>query len=156
MYELSRDRDRMNVDVIHGFLSTCYWSPGIRRDLVERAIRNSEVIGAFETATGAQVGFARVVSDLASFAWLCDVFVLEPHRGHRLATRMVRTLLDDPVFASLRRWCLATRDAQDVYQPLGFERIPPERIWMERRMPVSAWQQPGFVAPAEPPSPGRS
>lgn len=145
-YELSRDKSRMDIDVIHGFLSTCYWCPGIRRDLVERAIANSEVVGAF--AGDGQVGFARVVTDRASFAWLCDVFVLEPHRGRGLARRMVRTMLDAPELQTLRRWCLATRDAQDVYGPLGFERIPPERIWMELKLPVSRWQE--AVTPGKP------
>lgn len=143
-YELSRDRRRMDLGVIHGFLSTCYWSPGIRRDLVERAIANSEVIGAF-TPAGDQVGFARVVTDYASFAWLCDVFVLDAHRGRGLARRMVRTMLDAPELQTLRRWCLATRDAQDVYAPLGFARIPPERIWMELRPPAERWQDPAIL-----------
>lgn len=145
-YELSRDHARMDINVIHGFLSRCYWSPGLRRDVLERAVANSQVVGAFDLADGAQVGFARAVTDHASFAWLCDVFVLEPHRGAGLARRMVQALMDDPGLQTLRRWCLATRDAQGVYEPLGFERIPPDRIWMERRMPVTGWQE----APAGP------
>lgn len=139
MYTLSRDKRHIDIAVVHGFLHSCYWSPGIRREVIEKAIANSEVVGAFVESTGEQVGFARVVTDCATFAWLCDVFVLEPHRGHGLATRMVRMLLDDPKFATLRRWCLATRDAQKVYVPLGFARIPPERIWMELKNPPSAW-----------------
>lgn len=147
VYEISRDQARMDLDVIHGFLSRSYWSPNIRRDVLARAVAASEVVGAF--ADGVQVGFARAVTDKATFAWLCDVFVLEPHRGAGLARRMVRALMDDPELQTLRRWCLATRDAEGVYQPLGFERIPPERIWMERRMPVTGWQG----APPEPGNP---
>ena len=140
-YTIARDPARMDLDVIHGFLSTCYWSPRLRREVLENAIRHSLVAGPFDEA-GRQVGFARAVTDHATFAWLCDVFVLDPHRGHGLARRMVRALIDDPSCTTLRRWCLATRDAQGVYQPLGFQRIPPERTWMELLPPASNWQDP--------------
>lgn len=145
-YTLSRDKSKLDLDVIHAFLRSSYWSPDIRRDVVERGIAHSEVIGAYADDTGEQVGFARVVTDKATFAWLCDVFVLEAHRGKGLATRMVRELMSDPQFATLRRWCLATRDAMDVYTPLGFEKAPPQRVFMEFRPPASNWQ-------ATPPAP---
>jgi predicted GNAT family acetyltransferase len=142
MYSLSRDKSKLDVGAIHAFLRASYWSPNIRRDVVERAIASSEVIGAYVDATGEQVGFARVVTDKATFAWLCDVFVLEAHRGRGLATRMVRELMSDPEFSTLRRWCLATRDAMDVYAPLGFEKAPPQRVFMEFRPPAANWQEP--------------
>lgn len=141
-YELSTDPARMQLDVIHGYLATSYWSPGIRRELVAEAIRNSLVLGVFDRASGAQVAFARVVTDYATFAYLCDVFVLEGHRGRGLSKRMVEHLIADPRLQTLRRWCLATRDAHDLYRRYGFEDAPPGR-WMDRRSPAPAWQDPG-------------
>jgi GNAT superfamily N-acetyltransferase len=143
-YELSTDPARMQLDVIHGYLATSYWSPGIRRELVAEAIRNSLVLGVFERASGAQVAFARVVTDYATFAYLCDVFVLESHRGRGLSKRMVEHLLAHPRLQTLRRWCLATRDAHELYRRYGFEDAPAGR-WMDRRSAAAAWQDTGFV-----------
>ncbi|MFO0840527.1 MAG: GNAT family N-acetyltransferase [Phycisphaerae bacterium] len=140
-YTISLDPDRMQLDVIHGFLSTCYWSPGIRREIVAEAIRNSLVAGAVDSASGEQVGFVRVVTDYASFAWVCDVFVLEGHRGHGLAQRMIDELMRHPRLQTLRRWCLATRDAQGLYRKLGFKPVVEGR-WMELRMSEERWREP--------------
>lgn len=139
MYDLSLDPARVQINVVHGFLSTCYWSPGIRREVVEKAIANSIVCGAYSAETGEQVGFARAVTDRASFAWLCDVFVLEPHTGKGLATGMVNALGAHPELQTLRRWLLATRDAHEVYARIGFLPVEFGRF-MERRLPVEAWQ----------------
>jgi len=145
-YELSRDHARIDLDVVHGFLSECYWSPRVRREVVAAAIANSGVIGAYEVGAGGelpvQVGFARVITDYATFAYLCDVFVLDAHRGRGLATRMVKELMADPRLQTLRRWALATKDAMDVYTPLGFVQCPASRIWMEKRLPATGWQEP--------------
>jgi GNAT superfamily N-acetyltransferase len=140
-YELSTDPARVQIDVVHGFLSTCYWSPGVRRDVVENALANSIVVGAYEKATGAQVGYARVVTDRATFAWLCDVFVLEPHRGRGLSRLMVSALIGHPELQTLRRWALGTRDAHEVYRPLGFSGVIASR-WMEKVLPEQGWKQP--------------
>ena len=137
-YELSTDPARVQVDVVHGYLSACYWSPGVRREVIEKALASSIVCGAYERSTGKQVGYARAVSDRATFAWLCDVFVLEPHRGKGLATGMVKTLMAHQELQTLRRWVLATRDAHDVYRPLGFVPVDPDR-WLEYRLPVERW-----------------
>ena len=83
-YEISSDPARLDVDSMHAYLTRSYWSPGVPRDIVERALRHSLCIGLYESATGAQVGLARVVTDYATFAYLCDVYVLEEHRGHGL------------------------------------------------------------------------
>jgi GNAT superfamily N-acetyltransferase len=146
-YHISTDPALLQRQVIYDFLRRTYWSPNIRREVIDVAIANSRVVGAYvhagdQPAPGdlQQVGFARAVTDGATFAWVADVFVLEPHRGHDLARRMVRTLMADPTLRTLRRWCLATRDAERVYAPLGFTRIPPERIWMEHRPDPAAWQ----------------
>lgn len=140
-YELSTDPARVQIDVIHGFLRTCYWSPGVRRDVVEKALANSIVVGAYEKTTRAQAGYARVVTDRATFAWLCDVFVLEPHRGRGLSRLMVSTLIAHPELQTLRRWALGTRDAHEVYRPLGFTGVI-EKRWMEKVLPDHAWKEP--------------
>jgi GNAT superfamily N-acetyltransferase len=128
----------VQIDIVHPALAASYWSPGIRREVVEHAIRNSLVIAAYERATGRQVAFARVVTDYATFAWLCDVFVDEAHRGRGIAKRMLSALIDDPRLQTLRRWCLATKDAHELYRPFGFTPVPAER-WMEKRLPAAAW-----------------
>jgi GNAT superfamily N-acetyltransferase len=140
-------RSRIRISIDHGdtdldrvwcMLRATYWSPNIRKDVVERAIANSIVANAIDQATGTQVGFARAVSDRATFAWLCDVVVDEAHRGQGIATAMVRALIDHPDLQTLRRWCLATRDAHDVYAPLGFQPVDPSR-WMEYKLDPAGW-----------------
>ena len=148
-YELSTDHARMQIDVIHGFLSTSYWSPGIRREVVEAGIRNSVVIGAFERSSGVQVGFARAITDFGSFAYLCDVFVVSGHSGQGLARRMVAALISDPRIQTVRHWTLGTRDAHGVYEPLGFAHVEPGR-WMRLACPVSNWQEPSSPKPETP------
>jgi len=118
-YEISTDPARLDVDAIHAYLVRSYWSPGIPRDTVERAVRHSLCFGVYD-ACGAQVGFARVVTDHATFAYLCDVYVLEAHRGHGLAKRMMRELMAHPALSGARRVMLATRDAHGLYQKSGF------------------------------------
>ncbi len=138
-YQFSTDPARMQVEVIHGFLARSYWSPSIRREIVEEAIRNSLVLGAFEAASGGQVAFARVITDFATFAYLCDVFVLEEHRGRGLSKRLVAELLAHPRLQTLRRWCLTTKDAHGLYRQFGFEPVPVDR-WMERKLGPGRWQ----------------
>jgi len=126
VYEISTDPSRLDLDVIHGFLSRSYWSPGIPREVVARALRNSLCCGAY--CHGAQVGFARVVSDRATFAYLADVFVLESHRGRGVSKLLMQCLLAHPDLQGLRRWSLATRDAHGLYRHFGFVPLAnPER-----------------------------
>lgn len=138
-YEISTDPDCMQLDILHAGLAASYWSPNVRRDIVETAIRNSIVIGAFERDTHRQVAFARVVSDCATFAWLCDVWVDEKHRGIGLGKELVAELMNDHRLQTLRRWCLATKDAHGLYEQFGFRLVPAER-WMEKKLPTSLWQ----------------
>jgi GNAT superfamily N-acetyltransferase len=133
---VSTDPALVQLDVVYPWLRGCYWSPGIRRDIVERAFANSIVCGAYRD--GAQLGVARVVSDQATFAWLCDVFVAESARGHGIAGAMVRSLIDDPRLQTLRRWSLATRDAHAVYRPFGFASVD-ARIWMQYLPDPARW-----------------
>jgi GNAT superfamily N-acetyltransferase len=132
-YSISTDATSLDLDVIHGYLSQSYWSPGIPRQVVERAIANSLCFGAFRGA--AQVGFARVVTDRATFAYLADVFVLEAHRGKGLAKAMVRAILAHAELQGLRRWLLATRDAHALYRQFGFKDLANAASVMEIRDP---------------------
>jgi len=119
-YEISSDSARLDIDAIHAYLTRSYWSPGIPRDIVARAAANSLCFGVYESVTGAQVGFARVVTDHATFAYLCDVYVLEAHRGRGLSKWMMRECLAHPALTGARRAMLATRDAHGLYRQFGF------------------------------------
>jgi ribosomal protein S18 acetylase RimI-like enzyme len=119
-YAISSDPARLDVVAVHAYLTRSYWSPGIPIDIVERALRNSLCFGVYEEASDAQVGFARVVTDYATFAYLCDVYVLEEHRSHGLGKRMMREVMAHPALAGARRVMLATRDAHGLYRQSGF------------------------------------
>jgi GNAT superfamily N-acetyltransferase len=118
-YTASSDPARLDVDAIHAFLTVCYWSTGIPRDTVARAIAHSLAFGLY-APDGAQVGFVRAVTDRATFAYLCDVYVLEAHRGRGLGAWLVGFALADPALQGLRRVLLATRDAHGLYERFGF------------------------------------
>jgi GNAT superfamily N-acetyltransferase len=119
-YEISTDRARLDLRAIHTYLVRSYWSAEIPLETVERAARNSLCFGVYETATSAQVGFTRVVTDYATFAYLCDVYVLEKHRGRGLSKWMMREVMAHPALAGARRAMLATRDAHGLYEQFGF------------------------------------
>jgi len=125
-YRLSGDRAELQLDVIHGFLARSYWSSGIPREVVARAVGNSMCVGAYGP-DGAQVGFARLITDRATFAYLADVFVVEGARGRGLAKAMVAHFVDHPELRDLRRWMLVTRDAHGVYAKFGFEALDDEQ-----------------------------
>ena len=132
-YRISFDAGDQQLDVIHGYLERSYWAEGIPRETVARAVANSLCVGAFDAET--QVGFARVISDRATFAYLADVFVLEGHRGRGLARQMLEALEDHRELQGLRRWALFTRDMQSLYARLGWEAYPhPDRL-MVRDIP---------------------
>ena len=126
-YELTSDVSRFDVAAIHAFLCGSYWSPGVPRSVVERAIANSICFGVL--CAGEQVGFARVVTDRATFAYLADVYVLEEHRGSGLARRMIEAVMSHPELQGLRRILLATRDAHALYAKFGFQPLAaPDRL----------------------------
>ncbi len=135
---LSDDVSRLQVDRIHSWLASSYWSPGIERALVERAIAGSHCLGAYRD--DAQVAFARMITDHATFAWLADVWVEESVRGQGLGRRMVGWFLDHPSFAGLRRIGLVTADAHGVYAGLGFHPLVRADRYMERLAPGLADQ----------------
>lgn len=143
-YTVSDDPALLDLDVVHRYLATeSYWAQHIPRDLVERSVRHSLCFGVYHHnddsvdagERGTQVGFARVISDRATFAWLADVFVLEAHRGRGLSKRLMRAVLDHPDLTNLRRWMLATWDAHELYRQFGFNGpARPDRL-MERHTP---------------------
>lgn len=129
-YELTADPARIDVAAAHAFLTRSYWAAGIPLELVRRAIQGSLCVAVFKA--GVQVGFARVITDRATFAWLADVHVLEDHRAQGLSKAMVLALQEHPELQGLRRWGLHTLDAQDLYRQLGWKlQAHPERM-MER------------------------
>ncbi len=126
-YEVSTDPGRLDMAVIHGFLRTAYWSEAIPRETVERAVAGSLNFGLY--GPEGQLGYARVVTDKATFAWICDVFVLEAARGQGLGQWLIGCIMGHPALQGLRRWMLATADAHDLYRPFGFEiPVEPERL----------------------------
>lgn len=132
-YEITTDASRVDVAAVYAFLAGAYWSRGIPRQLVERAIANSICVSVL--LHGEQVGFARVITDRATFAYLADVYVIDAHRGRGLAHRMMTTVMQHPELQGLRRMMLVTRDAHGVYAKHGFTALAaPERV-MERTIP---------------------
>lgn len=133
VYDITADTARMDVDAIHAFLTQSYWSPGIPRETVARAIANSLCFGVFHD--GRQVGFARMVTDRATFAYLADVYVLEAYRGRGVAGKLMDFIIAHPDLQGLRRMLLATRDAHGLYAKYGFTPLKaPDRL-MEKHVP---------------------
>lgn len=130
-YELSTDPARLDVPRIHTWLSTdAYWALGRSRETVERTVAGSLNFGAYRTASGAQAAYARVVTDGATFAWLCDVYVDRAARGRGLGTALVEAVRDHLAPYGLRRIMLATADAHGVYERIGFRRLGDPGKWM--------------------------
>jgi GNAT superfamily N-acetyltransferase len=118
-FVISTDLARLDIDAIHGYLRRSYWAENIPRAVVEKAVAHSLCFGVY--AGERLAGFARVVSDYATFAYLCDVFVLEEHRGEGLAKWLLAAILAHPELQGLRRWMLVTRDAHGLYRQYGFQ-----------------------------------
>ncbi len=130
-YLISCDKSWIDVDIVHAFLTNCHWAKGISRPLVEKSIQNSLCFGVYEVKDGKrrQVGFARVISDFATFAYLSDVFVLESYRGNDLSKRLLSEIMKYPDLQGLRRWMLVTTNAHGLYEQFGFSApLYPEKI----------------------------
>lgn len=117
-YTISTDKQRLDINVIHGFLTRAYWSTGIPRETVERALEHSVSFGLYKGQE--QIGLARVVTDYATFAYIADVFILEPYRGQGLSKWLMETIMAHPDLQGFRRWILTTKDAHGLYQQFGF------------------------------------
>ena len=153
-FAISTDPARLDLDLIYEFLTNCYWAKGIPRNVVERSVEHSLCFGIYDIsgaeipglATTArrgaphvnrtpQVGFARVISDFATIAYLGDVFVLDSHRGRGLSKWMMECILQHPALQNLRRWILLTRDAHELYRKFGFTALKAPDRYMEWHRP---------------------
>jgi GNAT superfamily N-acetyltransferase len=144
-FVVSTDPARLDLDVVYGFLTNCYWAKGISREVVARSIGHSLCFGIYHELSGkspllgksarngapSQVGFARVISDFATIAYLGDVFVLESHRGRGLGKWMMECIMQHPALQGLRRWILLTRDAHGLYSQFGFTPVKAPERYME-------------------------
>jgi len=148
-YAISTDRSRLDLKVIHGFLSTSYWAAGRSAETIRRSIENSLAFGVYHKER--QVGFARVITDYATFAWIADVFILEEHRGRGLSKWLMEAMLSHPELQGFRRWVLATKDAHGLYRRFGFEELKRPERWMERHDPNTQERPDYWAGEAEPP-----
>ncbi len=150
-YSITTDKNKMDIDFIHGFLTQTYWAEGITKEIVTRSIKGSLCFGVIANdkqtvpdglaspklreGTAAQVGFARMVTDNATFAYLADVFIDEHHRGKGLSKWLLEVILSQPELQGLRRILLATRDAHGLYGQSGFGRLTNPERWMQIHNP---------------------
>ena len=137
-FAISTDSERLDIDVIHAFLVRSYWASQIPREIVERSIAHSLCFGVYHLiAEGEveQVGFARVISDYATFAYLADVFILENFRGSGLSKWLIECVRSHPDLQGLRRWLLATKDAHALYKQFGFHELAAPERWLEIARP---------------------
>ena len=133
-FSISTDPKQLDITVIHKYLSTdSYWAQGRTVDTIKRSIENSLNFGLYKSKQ--QIGFARVVTDYATFAWLADVFVLDTYRGRGLGKWLVEVILSHPDLQRFRRWVLATKDAHELYRQFGFIELKRPERWMERPDP---------------------
>ncbi len=136
-YSISCDTRKLDLAVVHGFLSTSYWSLGLPHQVLHRAIEGSLCFGIY--CGDSQVGFARVITDKATFAYLCDVFVLEAYRGKGLGRWLMEAIVSHPDLQALRRFVLVTRDARRLYEQFGFRPLARPDGYME-------WHRPDIYA----------
>lgn len=134
-YVITTDKQKMDITAIHQYLSNSYWAAGIPISVLEKCIANSLCFGILHN--GAQVGFARIVTDKATFAYLADVYVLEEHRGKGLSKWMMATIQSHPDLQGFRRWLLATRDAHGLYKQFGWTELTEQasKSMMQRHFP---------------------
>lgn len=133
-YRISTDRSRLDLAAMHRFLGNAYWSPGLPVEELRRAIAGSLCFGLYDGT--AQVGFARVITDSATFAYLCDVYVLEEYRGRGLGRWLMDVLAGHPCLQGLRRFVLVTRDAHALYERCGFRPLARPERYMEIHRPA--------------------
>jgi len=133
-YRISSDRQEMDLETIHAFISSTYWAEGIPKETLKKALDNSLCFGVF-SSEGKQVGFARMITDQATFAYLADVFIDEAHRGKGLSKWLMQEVHNHPSLQGLRRILLATRDAHGLYQEYGYTPISSPATFMQKWQP---------------------
>jgi len=132
-YSITTDKARLDVEAIHRFLDGSYWAAGRSIETIRRSIENSMAFGVY--LGDEQVGFARVITDYATFAWIADVFILEEHQGKGLGKWLMDLIITHPGLQGFRRWVLATKDAHELYRKFGFNELRLPERWMERHDP---------------------
>jgi len=130
---VSTDPSLLDTDRIHTFLATSYWAEGVAHDIVARSIDNSIPFGVYSGT--AQVGFARVITDKVTYAYLADVYIEEEYRGRGLSKLLMRAVMSHPECQEMRRWLLGTRDAHGLYRQFGFTELKSPERWMEKAAP---------------------
>ena len=131
-FNISYDKSLLQIDRIHHFLSTeAYWCLGIPKSILVKAIQSSLCFGVYDKSLNLQVGFARVVTDRATFAWLCDVYIEKEYRGRGLSKQLLQSIKSHSDLQNLRRFCLTTKDAHSLYEEFGFQITQAPTYWME-------------------------
>lgn len=133
-YRITDNKDEMDIDAIHDYLSSSYWAKGIPKSVLVKAIDNSlcfAVLADDDSSNDKQVGFARLITDSATFAYLADVYILEDYRGNGLSKQMMQKIIDHPQLQGLRRMMLATRDAHKLYEQFGFTALNDQKMFMQ-------------------------
>lgn len=140
-FHISTDKSKLDIDMIEDFLSRrSYWAKGRKREKIITSIENSLCFGVYAD-TGEQVGFARVLSDYAVFAWIMDVFILENFRNHGLGKLLMKSIMEHPPLQGLERWGLGTKDAHGLYEQFGFRKLKTPETKMEiTNLPASFWE----------------
>jgi len=128
-FVISTEKEKMDIDLIHSFLTRTYWAEGISKEIIRRSIEGSLCFGVFENDQ--QVGFARMITDKATFAYLADVFIIEEYRGRGLSKWLMEVIMSDPDLQGLRRMILATKDAHGLYKQFGFTPLINVDRWMQ-------------------------
>ena len=132
-FVVSTNRSRLDIDLVHDYLASSYWAAGMPRAVLERGIENSLIFGIYHGSR--QVGFARAITDLATYAYLSDVFVVEGYRGQGLSKWLMECILGHPELQGLRRFALFTRDARGLYERYGFGPPRGSSVYLERWTP---------------------
>ncbi len=132
-FEISTDPARIDLALVHEFLTNSYWAKGVPLETVQRSIQHSLCFGIYQQMR--QIGFARVITDYATFAYVADVFVNQPYRGRGLSKWLIECIRSHPQLQGLRRWLLATRDAHGLYRQFGFTPMANPDRWMEIHNP---------------------
>ena len=132
-FTISTEKEKLDIDLIHSFLTRSYWAEGISKEIISRSVEGALCFGVFENDR--QVGFARMITDRATFAYLADVFIIEEYRGRGLSKWLMEVIMSHPDLQRLRRMMLATRDAHELYKKFGFTPLNNVDRWMHIHQP---------------------